>query len=323
MSETVSGRRALKDLAAAAAAAFSPGGIRGQSAPIRVAGMPVEIVVASISPVTVRITVSAIVGTGGVLEDGALVAAAEGKPLARRRTAAAFTAVHAGNLSVRYTADPPAIHVDTSKGQPVQRLGLSAEEPGLSFLLSTARCSVWARADRSSIARDRRSDAQRPGRLPAQDPWRTRPKGSWFDYWTEERVAGGRELERAVNLETMPLHVRAGAIIPHAPVRQYVDQPGDEPLTVVVYPGADGAFVLYEDDGRTFEHRHGAFMRIVMTWDDRAGRLSLRLAPGSRMRPPLTRQVRVRLAGSKEEQSVRFDGKPVTITLSQQTRTTK
>ena len=142
------------------------------------------------------------------------------------------------------------------------------------------------------------------------------PRGEWHDYWTEERVAGGRELERAADLATMPLHVRAGAIIPHAPVRQYVDQPSDEPLTVVVYPGADGAFVLYEDDGRTFEHRKGAFMRIAMAWDDRAGRLSMRLAPGSRMLPPLTRQVRARLAGSKEEQSVRFDGKPVAITLS-------
>ena len=57
------------------------------------------------------------------------------------------------------------------------------------------------------------------------------PKGAWHDYWTEERVEGGREIERAVDLGTMPLHVRAGAIIPHAPVRQYVDQPSDEPLT--------------------------------------------------------------------------------------------
>ena len=136
MSERLSRRRALKHLAAAgAAAAFSPVVIRGQSAPIRVAGMPVEIAVASISPVTVRITVAAIVGTGGVPDDGALVAAAEGKPLARRRTPDAFTPVRAGNLTVRYTADPPAIHVDTIKGQPVQRLTLSADEPGLSFLL--------------------------------------------------------------------------------------------------------------------------------------------------------------------------------------------
>ena len=48
----------------------------------------------------------------------------------------------------------------------------------------------------------------------------------------------------------MPLHVRAGAILPLGPVRQYVDEPVDGPLTLVVYPGADGAFTLYEDDGR-------------------------------------------------------------------------
>ena len=132
------------------------------------------------------------------------------------------------------------------------------------------------------------------------------PRGAWHDYWTEERIEGGREIERAVDLETMPLHVRAGAIIPHAPVRQYVEQPSDEPLTVVVYPGADGAFVLYEDDGRTFAYRKGAFMRIAMAWDDRARRLSMRLAPGSRMLPPMTRPMRVRVAGSKEEKSVVF-----------------
>jgi alpha-glucosidase/alpha-D-xyloside xylohydrolase len=141
------------------------------------------------------------------------------------------------------------------------------------------------------------------------------PKGVWHDYWTEERVDGGRELERVVDLETMPLHVRAGAVIPHAPVRQYVDQPSDEPLTIVVYPGADGAFVLYEDDGRTFEHREGAFTRIAMTWDDRARRLSMRLAPGSRMLPPVSRPIRVRLAGSKTEQRVTFAGRAVSVSL--------
>src|SRR6188508_2154366 len=135
MPERPSRRSALKQLAAAGAAAFSPVVIRGQAAPIRVAGMPVEISVASISPVTVRITVAAIVGTAGLPDDGALVAAAAGKPLARRRTPEAFTAVRAGDLTVRYTADPQAIHVDTIKGQPVQRLTLSADEPGLSFLL--------------------------------------------------------------------------------------------------------------------------------------------------------------------------------------------
>ena len=86
---------------------------------------------------------------------------------------------------------------------------------------------------------------------------------------------------RPVDLETMPLHVRAGTILPLGPVKQYVDEPVDGPLSIVVYPGADGAFTLYEDDGKTFDYRRGEWMRIVMSWNDAARRLSLRLAPGS------------------------------------------
>src|ERR1041385_4144298 len=45
------------------------------------------------------------------------------------------------------------------------------------------------------------------------------PSGSWYDFWTNERVEGGREITRSVNLETMPLYVRAGAILPMGPVK--------------------------------------------------------------------------------------------------------
>jgi len=80
---------------------------------------------------------------------------------------------------------------------------------------------------------------------------------SWIDFWTEERVAGGREVDRAVDLATMPLYVRAGAVVPMGPVKQYVDEPSDAPLEMVVYPGADGTSSLYEDDGRSFDYRQG------------------------------------------------------------------
>jgi alpha-glucosidase/alpha-D-xyloside xylohydrolase len=141
------------------------------------------------------------------------------------------------------------------------------------------------------------------------------PRGEWFDFWTEERMAGGREIDRAVDLETMPLHVRAGAILPTGPVRQYVDEPVDGPLTVTLYPGADGAFTLYEDDGRTFEYRKGAWTGLAMTWNDAARRLTLALAPGSRMRPPMRRPIDVRLAGSTTTRRVVFDGRRVEVAL--------
>ncbi|MEX2661793.1 MAG: TIM-barrel domain-containing protein, partial [Vicinamibacterales bacterium] len=141
------------------------------------------------------------------------------------------------------------------------------------------------------------------------------PRGTWFDFWTDARLEGGREISREVDLDTMPLHVRAGTVLPLAPVRQYVDQAVDEPLTLVVYPGADGAASLYEDDGRSFDYRKGDAMRIEMAWRDRDRRLTLRLAPGTRMRPPEERRIRVRVAGAAAVRDVVFQGRPLEVKL--------
>jgi alpha-glucosidase/alpha-D-xyloside xylohydrolase len=141
------------------------------------------------------------------------------------------------------------------------------------------------------------------------------PRGAWFDFWTEERLAGGREVDRPVNLETMPLHVRAGAILPQGPIRQYVDEPVAGPLTVVVYPGADGAFSLYEDDGKTFDYRKGAWMGTAMAWSDARRAFSVSLVPGSRMLAPSPRELDVRVAGEQGTHRLVFAGKPVEAKL--------
>jgi alpha-glucosidase/alpha-D-xyloside xylohydrolase len=141
------------------------------------------------------------------------------------------------------------------------------------------------------------------------------PRGVWYDYWTNEIVYGGREIERAVDLETTPLYVRAGAVIPHDPVRQYTSEPVAEPTTFVVYPGADGHGWLYEDDGVSFEHRRGEWMGIELSWRDADHSLSMRLAPGSRMLPPSPRRFVARVAGSTETRWVTFRGEPAEIGL--------
>jgi len=141
------------------------------------------------------------------------------------------------------------------------------------------------------------------------------PKGTWFDFWTSERTEGGREIDRAVTLETTPFYVRAGAIIPMGPVKQYVDEPVEGPLSLTVYPGADGATGIYEDDGRSFDYRKGQFMRIAATWQDSGRRLTLTLAPGSRMLPPASRTIEVKLAGQPTGKTVAFTGKPVDVRL--------
>ena len=141
------------------------------------------------------------------------------------------------------------------------------------------------------------------------------PRGEWFDFWTEERIGGGREIDRPVDLATMPLHVRAGALLPFGPVKQYADQVIDRPLSLVVYPGANGEFTLYEDDGRTFNYRRGEWMGLEMRWRDAEKRLTLQLAPGARMMPPLRREIDVRIAGDKSSRQMVFTGRPVTANL--------
>ena len=139
------------------------------------------------------------------------------------------------------------------------------------------------------------------------------PRGAWYDFWTHERVEGGREISCAVDLETIPLYVREGSILPLGPVKQFTGEQVDEPLSVSIYPGADGSFLLYEDDGISFDYRKGQWMGIQMTWDDTRRILSLHLASGSRFLPPAPRAITVQLAGTTHR--VNFDGKPVQVSL--------
>jgi alpha-glucosidase/alpha-D-xyloside xylohydrolase len=141
------------------------------------------------------------------------------------------------------------------------------------------------------------------------------PRGTWYDFWTSERVQGGREIVRKVDLATIPLYIRAGAILPTGPIRQYTAEAVDGPLTLTVYPGEDGALSVYEDDGTTFNFRKGDFMRINALWDDAERHLALRLAAGSRMMEPRKRNIAVKLAGELAGRTVTFDGSPLEVKL--------
>jgi alpha-glucosidase (family GH31 glycosyl hydrolase) len=137
------------------------------------------------------------------------------------------------------------------------------------------------------------------------------PAGTWYDFWTGERHEGGRDLTRKVDLETMPLYVRAGAILPLGPVKQYSGENVDEPLELRVYPGAEGSFLLYVDDGESFQYRKGEWMGIQMTWSDERRTLGLRLARGSRMLPPLERRMNIRAGDAVRP--VLFTGRPLEV----------
>ena len=135
------------------------------------------------------------------------------------------------------------------------------------------------------------------------------PHGNWYDFWTGERIEGGRQITRQIALETMPLYVRAGTLLPLGPVKQYTGESVEQPLSISIYPGADASFLLYEDDGRSFNYRNGEWMGIHLNWNDSRRVLTLNLAPGSRMLPTLRRNIQVQLL--QEERHIVFNGNPV------------
>jgi alpha-glucosidase (family GH31 glycosyl hydrolase) len=141
------------------------------------------------------------------------------------------------------------------------------------------------------------------------------PRGRWFDFWLEQRIEGGREITRLVDLETMPLFVRAGAIVAFGPIKQYADEPIDGPITLVVYPGDHGRTSLYDDDGISFAHRKGAFTKLALAWHDAERELTIALAKGTTLQPPLMRHFEVRLAGDQRTRAVTFKGKTVRVKL--------
>ena len=139
------------------------------------------------------------------------------------------------------------------------------------------------------------------------------PRSTWYDFWTGEKLEGGREIDRPVNLETMPIYIRAGSILPMGPVKQYTNETVDAPLSVQIYPGADASFLLYEDDGSSFNYRQGEWMGIEMAWNESKRKLTLQLAQGSRMlsREPKT----LTFTLGKLERRVSFEGKPIELSF--------
>ena len=134
------------------------------------------------------------------------------------------------------------------------------------------------------------------------------PKGEWYDFWTGERHVGGREITRQVDLATMPLFVRAGAILPLDPVRQYTSQPVEEPTTFRIYPGRDGEYRWYQDDGQSLDYERGEYSWTRLQWDEGARRLVIEPDPSSRGKAPSPATVRIELMPTGPTRTVEWDG---------------
>ena len=139
------------------------------------------------------------------------------------------------------------------------------------------------------------------------------PQGVWYDFWTHKRIDGGREITRPVDLATLPLYARAGAIIPTGPLKQYTTEKVEGPLTLTIYPGADGRFILYDDDGVSFAFEHGQYTEVALAWNDRARRLTITPTHSLRVWNELARTIEIQLVTGGSARHITLGDKPQTV----------
>jgi alpha-D-xyloside xylohydrolase len=159
-------------------------------------------------------------------------------------------------------------------------------------------------------------------RARARDVYLPPTAGGWYDLWTGAAVAPG--IRRApAPYDAIPVHVRAGSIVPVGPALAWSDEKPADPITLWVYAGADGTFSLYEDDGGSTAYERGAFTRIPLRWNDAARTLTIGRREGAfpGMLPRRTFEVVVVsprapapfLAASGAPRTVAYAGDPIEV----------
>jgi alpha-D-xyloside xylohydrolase len=89
----------------------------------------------------------------------------------------------------------------------------------------------------------------------------------WYDFHTNKFYEGGQKLKVDAPLNTIPLFVKAGSIIPMGPDMEYTSEKTD-PITIKVYAGMDASFSLYEDEGTNYNYENNAFSLIPFNYNE-------------------------------------------------------
>ncbi|UKK55955.1 glycoside hydrolase family 31 protein [Prevotella communis] len=142
------------------------------------------------------------------------------------------------------------------------------------------------------------------------------PKGAaWYDFWTNKQYKGGQDVTLETTLDRVPMFVRAGSILPLGPEMQYVGEKAWDNLEMRVYPGANGRFTLYEDEGDNYNYEKGQYATITFQWNDKARTLTIGARKGSYPGMLTKRQFTIVTPDGKQ-QSVNYDGHQTQVRIA-------
>lgn len=155
------------------------------------------------------------------------------------------------------------------------------------------------------------------------------PEGDdWFDFWTGKRLAGGSTLSAPAPLETLPLFVRAGSLLPMGPVVQHAEEQTNAPIELRIYRGANGRTTFYDDAGDGLGYERGERAVVEIEWNDAQRTLAFSDRIGRFPGMKLTRTFNVACVGEQNGigdqptqilQRIDYSGQAQTIKLCAET----
>ena len=101
------------------------------------------------------------------------------------------------------------------------------------------------------------------------------PEGTdWYDLYTKEKYEGGQEIDAKADIEYMPVYVRAGAILPVIKPEVCTDNAQGKEISLQIYTGCDGDFMLYEDAGDGYAYERGEYCLTYIHYCQESGRVT-------------------------------------------------
>ena len=141
------------------------------------------------------------------------------------------------------------------------------------------------------------------------------PKGAdWYDFWTGKLYKGGQNVVLTTSLDKVPMFVRAGSILPLGPEMQYVGEKTWDNLEIRIYPGADGEFTLYEDEGDNYNYEKGYHSEIIFKWNDRTRTLSISARQGGYKGMIFERKFNITLPNGTQR-TIDYNGNQIEVKL--------
>ena len=140
----------------------------------------------------------------------------------------------------------------------------------------------------------------------------------WYDFYTNEFIAGGRSEVVDAPYDRMPLYLRAGSIVPMGPEIQWSDEKPADVIDLYIYQGADGSFTLYEDENVNYNYEKGLYSMIEFDYDDDNRLLSIQERRGEfpgMLEERVFNVIPVSKDGIGKTQTVRYDGVSVKVAL--------